>query len=274
MVQKKYTKEIVLKMTKEVVHSFFDRKKDEFLQSLSEDLMWIGAFDFQWAENLSKFVTLTSGEFQSPQIFILEEEYHLLKKTNNLWIIYGKYKNCALLPDGTDLHAHNRGTFIWEKKENELKLIHIHSSSAYNVPLSTHYEAKQAKERAEDLEEGKDFLGFLQKIAQSKPQQKLLFRDLDGSHHIFHPFEILYLKANGKYTEIHARNKVILAMGMLGNNITELPFQFVATQKSFVVNRFYIETIERYQAKLKNGESIPISKHRYMEVREQLDAKN
>lgn len=257
----KFTKEYVLQKTQEVVHHYFERRPEEVISTLADDFVWIGAFDFQWGQNKEEFIALSHSEFQSPEIHILSEEYNLLRKNSNMWIVYGRYYNLVLFPDGTYWEAYNRGTFIWEKRGLDLVLIHSHTSTAQSLEREVKFDVQPPSEN--------NFFEYMQKI-EKKDGNKVSFRDTDGNYHILHSYEIIYLKADGKHTDLHTRSGVIHLVGLISVNMKDLPEHFVMTQKSYVVNSFYINSVRRYQADLKNGESVPISKYRYMELKETL----
>ncbi len=260
----KNTVDMILNMTQEVVQRFFHRQADDLYEPMSDTMNWIGAFDFQWANNLEEFKALTASEMSSAQTIILSDEYHLVDKSHSFWVVKAKYHIVVILENGQRIDGYNRGTFIWKKMNGEIKLIHIHSSTTMDGE----------KELVTEEECHEDFMVFLQKTLIPKADYKLEFKTIDGSHHNFHPFEILYLQAKGKHGELHTKQGCYTLMHSLGKISENLPDYFLRIHKSYVVNSYCVKNIRRFQVDLINGECLPLGKERYRELRTQLQQAN
>ena len=105
---------------------------------MADNFMWIGSNDFQWCEGLENFRRTMEKEYEEPPVLISDEEYHLLFHDRNVWVVCGRYRITSVMEDGTALHAHVRGTYVWRMINGELKLAHVHGSHAQDIPLNPH----------------------------------------------------------------------------------------------------------------------------------------
>ena len=251
----------IIQMTLENVRSFYRREKGVTTAPMTDNFMWIGSNDFQWCEGLDEFVHVTANEYKEPAVLLSDEEYHLLFHERNVWVVYGRYKATAVAEDGTILHAHVRGTYVWRRVGGVMKLAHVHGSHAQDIPLGQLAPPVQFTANSSFL----DCMKLMDR--EMANANKLSFRDRDGKHHFLFPDEILFLKAANQSTTISTGANSILASGLLAEHESHLPPQFQRIQKSYIVNTQYIDTIYRYKAVLKDGQELPIGKIWYMDLK-------
>lgn len=255
------SEEEIIQMTLENVRSFYSRNKDVTTAPMTDGFMWIGSNDFQWCEGLDEFYRVTKNEYEEPPVFLSDEEYHLLLHERNIWIVYGRYKATAILEDGSVIHAHVRGTYVWQRVDGQIKLAHVHGSHAQDIPLNQITSSQH-------LTMDSNFFDYMKRMdALNADTDKIAFRDREGKHRFLFPDEIIFLKAAGQYTTVNTRTDSFLVSGLLAEHESNLPVQFQRIQKSYLVNTRYINTIFRYQAVLKDGQVLPIGRDRYMELK-------
>lgn len=80
--------------------------------------------------------------------------------------------------------------------------------------------------------------------------------------------EIRYIKSESNYVLFYLENKRVMCLESLRKLETELPSNFVRTQKSFIINLDYLETIDAYSVKVENTQ-VPIG----ASYKEELHAK-
>lgn len=255
----------IIQMTQENVRSFYNRKQEVTTLPMTDNFMWIGSNDFQWSEGLDEFRKVTKKKYEEPPVLLSDEEYHLLLHERNLWVVYGRYKVTAGLEDGSVLHAHVRGTYIWQRINGQMKLAHVHGSHAQDIPLN------QRLPEPEPLTVDTDYFKYMKHLdMQNADKGKIAFRGREGKHRYLFPHEILYLKAAGQHSIVTAKTESFQVSGLLAEHETSLPSVFRRIHKSYLVNTLYIDTIYRYKAVLKNGQELPIGKERYMDLKRDL----
>lgn len=228
--------------------------------------MWIGSNDFQWCEGLEEFLRITKNEYEEPPVLLSDEEYHLLFHDHHTWVIYGRYKATVMLPDGAVIYAHVRGTYVWRRIGDELRLAHVHGSHAQDIPLN--------QEPPERLTENSAFFDYMKRMDSMNRMDtdgdKLSFRDRTGVFHYPYAAEVRYLKANNQGCIVSTTKEELDVNGLLAVHMEDLPPQFQRIHKSYVVNISHIASICRYHATLSDGTKLPISKERYMGLKRTL----
>lgn len=262
------TESEIIQMTLENVRSFYQRNPDITISPMTDNFMWIGSNDFQWCQSLEEFNLITKKEFNESPVTLSDEEYHLLFHERNVWIVYGRYKATTMLRDGSVIHAHVRGTYVWRRIDGEIKLAHVHGSHAQDIPLN------QLLPPPEPLTADTDYFEYMKRMDTVKAnEKKLSFRDKDKNHRYLLPSEILYMKSALQWTIVHTITGSFQIIGLLADHEPEMPDTFCRIHKSYLVNSMYIASIRRYKAVLKNGEELPISKERYMNLKRYLGDK-
>ena len=83
--------------------------------------------------------------------------------------------------------------------------------------------------------------------------------------------DILYIESNGRDVEIVLKYRKLLSHGKISDMEKMLPTdRFFRCHRSYIVNMKEVETIERYQATMKNGDTLPISQQQYTETKNRL----
>lgn len=258
------TENEIIQMTLENVRSFYHRNPEITTAPMMDDFMWIGSNDFQWCEGLEEFHQVTKKEYEEPPVVLSDEEYHLLFHERNVWVVYGRYKTTAVLEDGSVIHAHVRGTYVWRRVDGEIRLAHVHGSHAQDIPLN------QLLPPA-PLTVNTDYFEYMKRMDTSKlSDEKLPFRDRDKNYRYLLPSEILYMQSALQWTTVYTNTGSFQIYGLLAEHEKNMPQIFRRIHKSYLVNSIYIDTICRYKVRLKTGQELPIGKERYMDLKRYL----
>lgn len=259
------TESDIVQMTLENVRSFYHRNPSVTTAPMADDFMWIGSNDFQWCEGLEEFNRVTKKEYKEPPVTLSDEEYHLLFHERNVWVVYGRYKATAVLEDGSVIHAHVRGTYVWRRIDGVIKLAHVHGSHAQDVPLN------QLLPPPEPMTIDTDFFEYMKRMDTFKTnEEKLSFRDRDKKHRYLLPSEVVYMQSALQWTTVYTKTGSFQIWGLLAEYEQKMPDTFFRIHKSYLVNSIYIDSIRRYKAVLKDGRELPISKDRYMDLKRYL----
>jgi len=214
---------------------------------------------FNGVRDWKSFAELQKKEYEEPPVMLTDEEYHLLFHERNVWIVYGRYKATATLEDGSIIHAHVRGTYVWRRVNREIKLAHVHGSHAQDIPLN------QIMPPPNPLTVDTRYFEYIKQLDILKADsEKMEFRDIEKKYHYLFPYEVLYLQAALQKTVVYTKDDSFQISGILTENEKKLPKTFRRIHKSYIVNTMFIDHICRYQVFLKNGKKLPISRAQYM----------
>lgn len=263
-----YTPQDVIKKTSQVIHLFYNRNIEPIAEMLYKDFVWIGAYEFQYLQGKKEFLNSIKSESQEKPVHLSQEEFQLLAHEKNIWTVYGRFIATVILEDNTILLAKIRNTFVWKQEKDELILMHIHGSHARDVPLE--FTGDQLPSIIADS----SWFDYVKGVDQLVgPPKKLIFRDQHGTYRFVLPSEIVYVKAEHKQCTIFTGNDSFvsrISLKELGNKSPLL----LQIHRSYLVNNQCVKSIQRYQMKLTGGLTLPISKERYMNVKEQIKASN
>lgn len=255
----------IVHLTREVIRSFYGRSIEDHIQYLHDDFVWIGAFDFQFATSKQEFLEVIRSELDSTPFVMSEEHYELIARDRDTFVLYCKFKLGATLADQSKLQMHTRLSVVWRYTDGSPKLIHIHGSNAQDIPLNV---TEQVKKTAQ--QDPADFLGYIQASTAQEAAAKVLFRTAAGLHQVFSEYDILYLKAEGQRTRVCTKDGSVVISGILRTHLPSLSGTFYRIHKTYLVNLAWITSLSRYRVTLFNGEALPVSKERYLALKEAL----
>lgn len=256
----------LIHLTQELLSHFYSRQIQDDLHYLSDDFMWIGAFDYQYTLNKEQFLTTIKSELDAVPFIMRNEEFQLLYKDKSVIVIYGKFKLHATTKNHEHIRTHTRLTIVWKYIDHELKLIHIHGSNAQDIPLAF----TQSKQH---ISPKKDFFKYLTSLELMQASTKIAFRDINGIYKYFLPDEILFIEANLQHSILVTNdNEIVDISGILSSQVKKLPSYFYRIHKSYLVNVNYIKSVERYALRLDDDTTLPISKNKYLNLKGFLDS--
>lgn len=251
----------IIELTREVVHGFYSRSVEHLVHYLSDDFVWIGAFDFQFCTSKEQFLEIIQSELDAIPFEMDDEHYELITRDRDTFVLYCKFKLSNILEDGSLLQMHTRLSVIWKRIDNELKLVHVHGSNAHDIPITT-----VAPVINEDLNTD-DFINYITTRASQMNKNKKMFRLLSGEHCILPESDILYLQADGQNTKVFTEKDCLTITGILRIHEEALSDVFFRMHKSYLINTAYLTAMKRYTATIKNQFNLPISRDKYIELK-------
>lgn len=248
-----------------VFHSYFDRDMDTFTQLLDKNFVWIGSYEFQFAQGIDEFLNITKEEQNELSAEVYDEEYRILSHEQNTWITYGRFCASAWKDQNTFLYTRQRATYVWKYTEGEFKLLHLHCTMARDVPLEGEITVDAARKTRSRWY---DYMLYVEN-PRSETDTHFLLKDEEGGLHYLLPNEIFYVSISYRVATVHTSTGSFCVRKNLAQLQEIMPF-LLQTHKSWLVHPLYITEIKRYTITLVNGTEIPVGKPRYNEVYQQL----
>lgn len=248
-----------------IFHSYFNRDMDTFIQMLDQDFVWIGSYEFQFAQGINEFLKITKEEQNELSAEVYDEEYHILSHEQNIWIVYGRFCASAWKDETTFLYTRQRATYVWKYTEGKFKLLHLHCTMARDVPLEGAITVDAAKKTNTRWY---DYMLYAENLRSEKDTHFLL-KDEQGGLHYLLPNEILYVSISYRVATVYTSTGSFCVRKNLVQLQELMPF-LLQTHKSWLVHPLYITKIKRYAVTLVNGIEIPVGKPRYNEVCQHL----
>ncbi|MFI3207254.1 MAG: LytTR family transcriptional regulator [Clostridia bacterium] len=261
------TKGKIIELTREILRGFYSRSIDDLTEYLSDNFVWIGAFDFQYSINKKQFLAITESELNSTPFKIDFENYDLISRDRDTLILCCRINLSNPLCNGDILQTHTRLTVIWKYIDNNLKLIHIHGSNAQDIPLTV-------QNKIDETNSSDDFINYITNAVPNQSSPTKMFRLSTGEHRIFSEEEILYLQSDGQNTKIHTKDECLTISGILRVHQPKLSDAFLRIHKSYLINTAYISSFKRYVVKLHNDIELPIGKEKFLALKQLYNKKS
>lgn len=250
------TKTQLITLTQDVLRAFYGRSIASHIHYLSDDFIWIGAFDFQFATSKQEFLEIIQSEISAIPFEMQDEHYDFITRDRDTFILYCKFTLTSACQNGTRLQMHTRLTVVWKHIDGALKLVHVHGSNAQDIPLSVPVQT-------DDSGDASDFIDYITTNANT-PTHKRMFRQASGKHCILLEEDIVYLQADGQNTRIYTQTDCLLVSGILQTHQAHLSDTFYRIHKSYLINSVHLTDFQRYKATLSHTITLPIGKERYL----------
>lgn len=254
----------IIVLTAELLRKHYERRLDAVLACLADDIIWIGPFDFQWADSREAFRRVAASEYAAEPAKLTQEEYHCALRGNGVWLVYGRFLSTATLKDGRVLQARIRATILWKRIRGEPKVVHLHVSDSEDFPSG-----------GETYPPDADFYEYAGKYMERLPMEheksrKIALRDVAGCHHYLYVSEIVSVQSDASYCVITLRDRSFRMRKRIAELEALLADDFVRIHRSALVNRAYMCGLTRYLVTLPDGTALPVAKDRYMAVKKKM----
>lgn len=157
------------------------------------------------------------------------------------------------------------------------KVMGSHAQTIYITGYDTYYETVYQTEHVYLLKKPIDVARIeaaLEKaIARLGAQHDTVLR-INTKHgvRLLRSSYIVFIESAGRIASIHTSDEQIETYGSLKMLSSQLPPWFVRTHKSYLVNLYFIKSMNGVSVELSTGSSIPVSQRRRSEVERELFA--
>lgn len=256
-----------LQMTDEIMTTHYYGNHDILEKHIHENCLWIGSVASEYYHGREKILKVLEIENeQLPSVTLTSKEFECVQHDRNSCVIVGCYIGITNTDNKEIYRDMQRVTFVWKEEEKTLYIRHIHVSNPMTVvekdEIFPHKLGVYTKEYIEML------------LRRELRDENVSIKDIGNVHHIIQISDIMYLEAFNHQTIIHTTDGDILTKTLLidvENKVKEVNSEMmIRVHKSYIVNRYYINSIQRYELSVGGCYRIPISKLRYLEVKEKL----
>ena len=254
-----------IKLTQEVMVRHFQGDDDFVIGLLHNNCIWIGSCADEYYHGKDDIAKVLKQEAEElPTIELTAFEYLCASHDRNECIITGRHIGQTTKASGEMYRDMQRVTFVWKKVKDQLIISHIHVSNPMN-----------------NLREGEIFphsIGSFTKeyfnmlvSSDIKRKGQITVKDHLNRHHVIKISNIVYCEAFDMTCIIHLETNDIFARiplleieAMIHEKNENL---FKRSHKSYLINKFQVTSLERYEVTLQGGTKLPVSKERYSEIR-------
>lgn len=253
-----------MQLTSETMERYFHGDVRFVAEHLNRNCIWIGARTDEFYQGKSEILNvLNQDQPNLPDIQLTSQHYFCAVHDTHTCTIAGSYIGVTSPDTGEIFRQMQRVSFIWKQEKEQLFIIHMHVSNPLNI-----------------LEEGenfphavgrytKDYLDML--ISRDVEKNDVIrVKDQKNIHHIINISNIIYCESFDRNTIIHTENGDIFGRIQL-QEIEQIlikmnPVMFKRVHKSFLINKYYTISIQRYEVKMHGGYRIALSQERYTDI--------
>lgn len=252
-------------LTQQCWERYWQLDLDFMLSHCDENVSWIGAEQDEFIigfENVKQNFADLLHHLRS--CYLLNQEFYVTQSSKNVFTVMGRYFVTTDETNDYFLQVQQRCTFVWEKKDKDFKIMHIHVSN----PMG---ELKVAK--------GERFVNAVGYMANKYLEENFKKRffgrqitvtEANGAVRFIYLSEIMYVKARRNDVTITTTDEQIDAKLSISEFMELANQKFLKVHRSYAINTDYMSKMERYTITMKNGEEIPIPMKKYNEVREEM----
>lgn len=244
----------VIDKIQSITEDFYLGNPEKLISCINKNIVYIGENDEDFCIGKSKTVEKLNKKIGiNKNCRLKNQKFACNLQSKNMLVVTGKYT--VICSDSEKIHAKNhRVSYIWVMGNGEGSLVHLHVSNP--VVLD----------------------GFSERIISynknTELSNRIVLKDIEGNRHFISEDEIIYVEADNMNSSVCCRNEkfnVRLTLKEMSAMLTE---NFIRLHKSYSVNKEYVTGISRYFVQLTNGEAIPVSKEKYMDLRGIFSEKN
>ena len=256
-----------LQMTEDIMTSHYRGNHDVFKAHVHKACLWIGSIASEYYHGKEKIIeVLKEKKKELPDIILTSREFECVFQDRNSCTIVGRYIGITDMNNGELFRDMQRVTFGWKEEKEQLYIRHIHVSN----PMANVQESEIFPHKLGIFTH--EYMNML--LRKELKSEMIKIKDQQNVYHIIQLSNIIFLEAFDHRTLIHTTNGDFLTRMLLldveKKIMTINDKMIIRVHKSYAVNKYYIDSIQRYEMKLAGEYRIPISKQKYLDVLEKL----
>lgn len=252
-------------LTSECLRHFWQGDCGFVLERCAEDVTWVGAQQEQFRIGLADMeADLRAVTREMQPCHLVSAEFFPAACDRRFCTVVGRYLVTTDQEAAYFLQAQQRCTMVWEKREEGLRLKHVHISN----PMNELQVVEQ--EQFPNLVGKMAHQYLLHHIRKAGETVTLAALGAGGSLHFVRLTDILYIAAKGKFAVIHTSYRDIAVKSSIAELAEQAGNALVAVHRSFLVNPDYMVSLVRYKLTLLDGTQLPIPVKKFNDLRAML----
>ena len=252
------TVEEITNLSTHILTQYYENNTQPFFDYCHNDILWMGPAKSQMIRTKKALVE----SFEKEDNQLLFELYSLTATpfyiSTNCTEVLMTYFVDTFWPNGDSNRVYQRITLTWDIKKDtaRIRVCHISNPIDYDERdyiYPTHY-----------LESHQHMTLYV------KSSKKISFKGENKSIFYVAPEQILYLESAGNHTQIHTTSETFECTERLSSIAKRTGDTFVRSHSSYLVNPFYIESIQRFSLTMSDGRKLPIPEKKYTAVKASL----
>lgn len=252
-----------------ILEKYYENEINYFLDSMDDDVLWLGPAENQRIESKALLVENFSKERNNLNFATTNMRAECVYHTKKHCEVLVTYTVDTFYPDNTIIRCNQRVHLSWidspftdsdgnTRYEPKIRICNISNNIPYDsrdniypihftsIPFSQGFNVNYAKEN------------------------KIQFKGKGNTYFYLSESEIIYITNADHYATIHTANDDYICANSLTNIASELPSHFVRCHVSAMVNSKYVKSIQRFLITLENGVTINIPEKKYTQVRDKI----
>lgn len=262
MNEQQLRKRVVALTHKLIIDHYVARDLDAVVENLADDVTWFGPMDCQQAFSVDELRCILEPEYGN--MVKVNDENWGVRIVGGAYVVFGTYEVDLRETGGPGALLHQSVTAVWGLTEEGPRIIHLHVSSAYDVPSRI----------GEPMERGGDGIAYVvADMVKSTQRQgpKIRFESLGGQVHYLLADEIRYIETKRPVCHVVHLTGSFFIRSSLDKEAQRLPESFIRVHRGYLVNAEHVASFRRYRVVFDNGSECPIAEHRYLAVAAELE---
>ena len=257
-----------IRLTDQIMTNHYRGQHELFVSHLHKNCLWIGsnADEYHYGKDMITYI-IKQDQPEMPKITLSSRQFECVSHERNSCVVVGRYIGIVDKDEKEIFRDMQRVTFVWKEEKGKLLLCHMHVSNPLTLvkkdEVFPHQLSYHTKEYIDMLKEKEiDKSGSIIIKDEHNTYQKIILSD------------ITYIEGFDTNTILHMVDGDILAKSLLselekqiesvGSNI------IVRVHRSFMVNRYFVNSIKRYELGVAKKYIVPVSRSRYEDMKETL----
>ncbi|QSI25382.1 regulator [Erysipelotrichaceae bacterium 66202529] len=254
-----------IELTKEIMNRHYQGNLAFVAEQLHKNCMWIGSNADEFYQGKDSIIAVLKRDAEKlPHIQLTSQEYMCASHDTHECIIMGRYIGVTSAASGEIYRDMQRVTFVWKEEKGKLSVIHMHVSNPLNNVVKGEAFPNQLASYTKE---------YLDMLVNREVEKKgtITVKDQQNRYHVVQVSDILYCEAFNMNSILHMKNDIFARITLVeleeqlkekGNGM------FCRIHKSYLVNRYHVLSLKRYELTIRGNHHVPVSKQHYNEIRE------
>lgn len=257
------------KLSIQIITEYYKDNLEPFFKYIDEEILWIGPAQGQWLQGKPSILATWEKEDHNLSFTMNNIRATSLTSSHKFCEIVLTYGIVTHYSNGLDIHLNQILHYTWCErkikqedgtiiKEPKLLMLHISNPLPYD-----HRDTIYPVHRKEVSYPEKEY---------SKKDGRIIVNGINRSIYSLLTDKIYWLESvdKGLHSIIHCEEENVSVLESISTLAKLYPKDFIQIHISYLINPEFVESIQRFQVKMRDGTMLPIPQKKYTAIKAAL----
>ena len=265
----KQTKELPLdERSANILIEYYNNNLKPYFEAMDKDFLWLGPAKGQWVYGKDNLKAMYEKETRNHTYEIGDMTTTSRMMGSSVCEVIVSFDLTTYYPDNEMLFVRERVHFTWEKKSVKDSKGNTNKQWLW---MTCHISDEQQQDPRDSIYPNHLTDYMIDSQAQQARERRIVITDTDNVTHYILDSTVTWIENIGSHCVIHTNDGKEIECKNTVNEVNKMyPRKFYRPHISYLINLHYVESITRFEIKMRDDTIIPVPEKKYTGVKKDI----